>query len=158
MRLQADFGVSQELIRTFSNPYLDLDRDVIAARGLDQAEVEAAVAEELQRLPGIAFAVSSSAPRRGALALTSTRISEAVLANLHRDRSGDIYVVFEPHWFGNEFDGLKVASAHGSPWVYDTHVPIIFARHTVRSGRVFRNVGTIDVAPLVAADLGTGQP
>ncbi len=156
VRLQADFGASQELIRNFSNPYLYLDRDVIAARNLDQAEVEATVAEELRKLPGIAFAVSSTALRRGAF--PSTRISDAVLANFHPDRSGDIYIVFEPHWFVADFDGLTVASAHGSPWVYDTHVPVMFAGPGVPQGRVLRTIGTIDVAPTIAAYLGAGQP
>ncbi len=156
VRLQADFGASQDLIRNFSNPYLYLDQDLIAERGLDQADVEAAVAEELQKLPGIAHAISSAALRSGAI--PTTRVSDAVLANFHPDRSGDIYIVFEPQWFIADFDGLTVASAHGSPWVYDTHVPIILAGKGITPGHVARKVATIDLAPTLATILGTGLP
>jgi predicted AlkP superfamily pyrophosphatase or phosphodiesterase len=156
VRLQADFGASKELIENFSNPYLYLDRAVIAERGLDIAQVEAVVAEELQKLPGIAYAISSSALRRGEVAGGS--VTDQVLANFHPDRSGDIYIVFEPHWFIADFDGLTVASAHGSPWTYDSHVPIIIAGPGIEPKRVVRRVETVDVAPTITAYLGTKPP
>ncbi len=42
-------------------------------------------------------------------------------------RSGDIYVVFEPNFYINVFDGFSVASIHGSQWNCDTYVPVIFS-------------------------------
>lgn len=156
VRLTAAFGDSRSLILNFSNPYLYLDRAEIAARGLDPATVARAVAEELDRLPGIAYAIASSDLRSGAVA--RGKIQDAVLANFHPDRSGDIYIVFEPHWFVADFDGLHVASAHGSPWTYDTHVPIIVAGPGIVPGRIARRVETVDVAPTIAAYLGTRPP
>jgi predicted AlkP superfamily pyrophosphatase or phosphodiesterase len=154
--LRRDFGVAEELIEAFSQPYVYLNRQVIADRGLDPTVVEARVAEELATMPGIAYAVSSSALRVGQVA--STSVSSAILANFHPDRSGDIYVVFEPHWFVVDFDGLSVASAHGSPWTYDTHVPVIVAGYGVTPGRVTRRVETVDVAPTIAAALRIKPP
>lgn len=155
-RLKAQFGVEGDLIDSYTNPYLYLDHDQIAAAGLEIGEVEAAVADELQKLPGIAYAVGSHALRRGAV--PDTHISRAVLANFHPDRSGDIYVVFEPHWFVADFDGLHVASAHGSPWSYDTHVPVMIAGPGVPVARIARKVHTTDVAPTIAAYLGIKPP
>lgn len=154
--LRRDFGVAEELIESFSQPYVYLNRNLINDRGLDLAFVEARVAEELSKMPGIAYAVSSSALRTGQIA--STSVSDAILANFNPDRSGDIYVVFEPHWFVNDFDGLTVASAHGSPYPYDTHVPIIFAGPGIVSRRVARRVETVDVAPTIAALLRIKPP
>ena len=156
VRLQAELGASRELIRNYSNPYLYLDHEAVKARGLDLAAVSDRIAEELERLPGIARAISSTRLRRGEIA--SDRVNDAIRANFHPDRSGDIYVVFEPHWFIADFDGLTVASAHGSPWNYDTHVPLIFTGPGVKPGRVTRRVETVDVAPTVATYLGTRQP
>jgi predicted AlkP superfamily pyrophosphatase or phosphodiesterase len=155
-RLKEEFGLSSELIESFTNPYVYLNPEEIADAGLDAEEVEAAVARELQALPGIALAVSSSALRAGAL--PDTKISRAVRANFHPDRSGDIYVVFEPHWFVADFDGLIVASAHGSPWTYDSHVPIIIAGAGVTPGVVQRRVETVDVAATIAAKMRTNPP
>ncbi len=156
VRLGDAFGASRELIRNFSNPYIYLDRDAIEARGLDLLEVEDAVADELDRLPGIAHAISSRRLREDAIG--EGRAVDAVRKNFHRDRSGDIYVVFEPHWFIADFDGLTVASAHGSPWEYDTHVPLIFHGPRIEPGRIIRRVETVDVAPTIAAYLGTKAP
>jgi len=156
VRLQADFGASRELIKSFSKPYLYLDRAVIAERNLDVEEVEAVVAEELEKLPGIAQAIPSSALRRGAI--LGGNVAEKVLANFHPDRSGDIYIVFEPHWFIADFDGLTVASAHGSPWTYDSHVALVFAGPGIEPKRVVRRVETVDVAPTIATYLGTKLP
>lgn len=155
-RLKERFGLEEDLIDSFTNPYLYLNQSVIASAGLDRNEVEEAVAAELQKLSGIAYAVTSSALRRGAL--PDTFINRAVRANFHPDRSGDIYVVFEPHWFVADFDGLTVASAHGSPWAYDSHVPIIISGGGVKPGRVQRRVETVDVAATIAAKMRTKPP
>ncbi len=155
-RLKQDFGAGETLIRNFSNPYVYLDHAVIDDLGLDQLAVEAAVAEELEKLPGIAMAVSSTALRTGAIA--PGPLTDQVLANFHKDRSGDIYVVFQPHWFVADFDGLTVASAHGSPWSYDTFVPLMIMGPGIKRARVQRRVHTIDVAPTIAAFLGAKPP
>ena len=154
--LKAEFGVAEELIDQFFQPYLYLNRGAISERGLDLAEVSHRVAEELRRFPGIAYAVSSSDLRAGAVAQTPA--TEAVLSNFNEERSGDIYVVFEPHWFVAEFDGLSVTGSHGSPWRYDTHVPVIWMGPEIVPGRVTRRVETVDVAPTIAAYLAIRPP
>ena len=85
-------------------------------------------------------------------------MNRAVLRNFHPKRSGDIYVVFEPHHFINDFDGLTVASTHGSPWAYDTHVPIFFSGPGVPSAKIHRRVDTVDIAATLSALLGTRLP
>jgi len=154
--LRQRFGLGEELIETYFHPYLYLDRDLIVARGLDQGEVERAVARELMNFPGIALAISSEALVRGDVA--ETWRTRAVLRNHDPDRSGDIYVVFAPHTFINDFDGLTVAATHGSPWRYDTHVPVIFAGHGIAPEQTVRPVTPYDVAPTLSAYLGINPP
>jgi predicted AlkP superfamily pyrophosphatase or phosphodiesterase len=154
--LKKRFGVGEELIEAFIQPYVYLNRELIEARGLDPALVEAAVAAELANFPGVAAAVSSTALRTAAL--PDTRLMRAILQNFHPKRSGDIYVVFEPNVFINDFDGLTVASSHGSPWRYDTFVPLLFAGAGLAPARVSRPVTPYDVAPTLAAFLGTKPP
>jgi predicted AlkP superfamily pyrophosphatase or phosphodiesterase len=156
LSLKEDFGVAGELVETFFHPYLYLNRKTLAARNLDMTVVSRRVAEELRKMPGIAFAVSSDDLRAGAV--PDTPVTEAVLANFHEDRSGDIYIVFEPQWFVGEFEGKFVAGSHGAPWAYDSHVPIIWMGPGVDPGRITRRVETVDVAPTIAAYLGVKQP
>jgi arylsulfatase A-like enzyme len=114
--LKKRFGIGSELIASYAHPYLYLDRETIAAKGLDQAELEAAVAAELLKFEGVALAVPSSV------------------------------------------DGTVVATTHGSPWRYDTYVPIIFAGPGIYPQTVHRGVQTIDVAPTLSAYLGIKRP
>ena len=155
-RLKERFGVGEELITTYFHPYLYLNRELIAKKGLGQAAVEKAVAAEVAKFDGVALAVSSSALRSGQF--PDLPIIKSVLRNFNPRRSGDIYLVFEPGRFINEFGGLTVASTHGSPWRYDTFVPIIFAGANIPAQRISRRVETVDIAPTLSALIGAKPP
>ena len=55
---------------------------------------------------------------------------------------------------GQDGDLPSLAAIHGSPWAYDTHVPIFFAGHRVPARTVARRVGPHDIAATLAAYLG----
>jgi predicted AlkP superfamily pyrophosphatase or phosphodiesterase len=154
--LKKRFGIGEGLIEAFFQPYVYLDRDLIRKNNLNQAEVEKAIAGELAKFDGVAAAVSSTALRTDSL--PDTLLMRSILRNFHPKRSGDIYVVFEPNVFINDFDGLTVASTHGSPWRYDTFVPIIFAGANLESGAVNRAVTPYDIAPTLSGYLGIKPP
>ena len=154
--LKERFGIGEELIEAYNHPYVYLNRDLIREMNLDQAEVENAVADELVKFDGVAAAVSSTALRTAGL--PDTLLMRSILRNFHPTRSGDIYVVFEPNVFINDFDGLTVASTHGSPWRYDTFVPVIFAGTDLKARTVDRSITPYDVAPTLANYLGVKPP
>jgi predicted AlkP superfamily pyrophosphatase or phosphodiesterase len=140
------------LVLAFFRPYLYLDNKAITQAGLDQAEVERAIAAELEKMPGIAAAVSTKALP----SLQDTPLIRSIRRNTHAQRSGDIYVVQEAYWFVQE--GSAIAVMHGTPWAYDTHVPVIFAGLTITSKTVHRRVHPVAVAPTIAALLGLKPP
>ena len=154
--LKKQFGIGEALIEKYFHPYIYLNRDLIRDRGLDQAVVENAVAAEIKKFKGVADAVSSTALRTAGL--PDTVLMRSVLRNFHPKRSGDIYLVFEPNVFINDFDGLIVASTHGSPWRYDTFVPVIFAGAGLSPEKVSRPVTPYDIATTVATYLGVKPP
>jgi len=154
--LKERFGLGEELIEAYYHPYVYLNRDLIRDKGLDQAEVEKAVADELERFDGITAAVSSTALRTAAL--PDTPLLRTILRNFNPERSGDIYVVFDPNVFINDFDGLTVASTHGSPWRYDTFVPVMFAGAGLKAATVSRPITPYDVAATLASFLGVKPP
>ncbi|MDF2376039.1 MAG: alkaline phosphatase family protein [Verrucomicrobiales bacterium] len=155
-KLKERFGIGEDIIREYAHPYLYLNRELIAEKGLDVAEVEEAIAEELVKFEGVALAISSTALSRGEV--SGTDVVQSILNNHHPKRSGDIYVVFEPHWFINDFDGLSVAATHGSPWRYDTFVPVIFAGFGTQPAKIYREIKTTAVAPTLSALMGTKSP
>jgi predicted AlkP superfamily pyrophosphatase or phosphodiesterase len=154
--LKKQFGVGDELIEAYFHPYLYLNHDLIRTHGLDQMEVEQAIAAQLLKFDGVAYAVSGTALRTASL--PDTLLTRSILRNFHPKRSGDIYLVFEPNVFINDFDGLLVASTHGSPWRYDTFVPVIFAGAGLSAAKVSRSVTPYDIAPTLTNYLGMKPP
>jgi predicted AlkP superfamily pyrophosphatase or phosphodiesterase len=154
--LKKRFGLGEELIEAYFHPYLYLNYEQIRNNGLDQAAVERAVVSELMKMDGIAYAISSTALRTNRL--PDNLLTRSILHNFHPKRSGDIYLVFEPNVFINDFDGLTVASTHGSIWRYDTYVPVIFAGAGLPAEKVSRLVTPYDIAPTLAAYINMKTP
>lgn len=154
--LKKKFGIGEKLIEAYFQPYVYLNHKLIRDKRLDQAAVEKAVAAELEKFDGVAAAVSSAALRTASL--PDTLLIRSILRNFHPKRSGDIYLVFEQNVFINDFDGLTVASTHGSPWRYDTFVPVVFAGAGLRPNMVSRPVTPYDIAPTLSAYLGVKPP
>ena len=78
--------------------------------------------------------------------------------NYNARRSGDVYVVLDSNVYVNDFDGLVVAATHGSPWNYDTFVPIFFAGQGIKAATVNRPVTPYDIAPSLSALTGIKSP
>lgn len=151
-----------DLIATHSHPYLYLNRAAIAEAGLDIDEVERFIADEVMKIPGIAYAQTRSD-------LLAGRISNAPLQvqirrNFHPVRSGNIHMIQEQYWFLHSTDeaqkmGLDgIAAIHGSPWVYDTYVPIFFAGNGIPAQTITRRVSPTDIAPTIAKYLNIKFP
>jgi predicted AlkP superfamily pyrophosphatase or phosphodiesterase len=141
-----------EVVRFFYRPYIYLNEEKIAAAKLDHALVEQTIADALTDFEGINLAV----PTKSLATQKGNPLLEQVRRNQHVTRSGDIYVIQEPYWF--LFDEGPIPSMHGSPWRYDTHVPIIFAGPGIDAHTVSRLVHPVDVAPTIAAFLGMTPP
>lgn len=155
-RIKSEFGVSGKLIEGYDHPYLYLSNEVISNSEIDLLALETAIVDELVHFPGVSTAVSSIALERGILA--DTYLTRAMTNNYHAKRSGNVYLVFDPGWFINDLDGLSVTVVHGSPWPYDTFVPIIFAGHNLEPQTVSRKVHTVDVALTLANIVGAKPP
>jgi predicted AlkP superfamily pyrophosphatase or phosphodiesterase len=155
-RIKDKFNIEGTLIETYEHPYLYFSSAVKNDPRIDPATLEAAVVEELSNFDGVALAVSSSALLLGNL--PDTPMYRAVVNNFNSKRSGEVFIVFEPNRFINDFDGLMVASTHGSPWSYDTYVPIVFAGAGLAAKTVDRPVQTVDVAATLSTFMGIKPP
>lgn len=142
--VKAKYGLGSELISEYNHPYIYLNDEIIRKKGLDIHEVSRSIAAELPKIKGVAYAVPSTDLLEGKV--PDTKVNRQILRNFHPKRSGDIYLVLERQWFVNDFEGLTVASAHGSPWNYDTFVPIGFAGNGLKPQSIFRAVETVDIA------------
>jgi len=154
--LKKRFGIGRELIKMYDHPYLYLDRKLIKSRGLKQADVERAIAEELMKTDGIALAVSGRDMRSGRL--PEAPVLQQIRRNYHPKRSGDIYLVQEPYWYLYSDESMPLCSLHGSPWRYNTYVPIIFAGAGITPARISRLVHPVDIAATLSAWIEAKPP
>ena len=84
------------------------------------------------------------------------------IRGFHPKRSGDVLILLEPGWYSA---GKVQGTTHGSPYSYDTHVPILFYGKGVKKGSSVQYHPVTDIAPTMAALLNikfpsgcTGQP
>jgi hypothetical protein len=155
-RVKRAFDIDGALIERYEHPYVYLAPQVSALGDAEREAVERAVADELVRFPEVSLAISSRALEHGNV--PETDLVRAVFRNFNATRSGDVYVVFKPNWFINDFDGLTVASTHGSPWRYDSFVPVVFAGVGIRPSLVHRRIESTAVARTLAVIMGTKSP
>ena len=142
----------EDIVRFYYRPYLYLDAEKIRAADLRTDAVREGLAAALTQRPGVALAVARSelsGPQ-------PTALRRQIQRTFHPARAGDIYVVQDLYWFN--FPKGPVVGMHGSPWRYDTHVPIIFAGKGIRDRTVHRLVHPVDVAPTLSALLGMTAP
>jgi predicted AlkP superfamily pyrophosphatase or phosphodiesterase len=154
--LKQRFG-RDDLIATHSHPYLYLNLQAIAEAKLDIELVEKFIADEAMKIPGIAYAQTRSDLLAGRTANSPLQIQ--IRRNFHPSRSGNIHMVQEQYWFFHSTNeaaqmGIEtIAAIHGSPWVYDTYVPIFFAGHNVPAQTIARPVSPGDIAATIATYL-----
>jgi predicted AlkP superfamily pyrophosphatase or phosphodiesterase len=159
--LQKRFG-RDDLVAVHSHPYLYLNLDTIEDAELDIEEVEHFVAAEMMKVPGIAYAMTRSDLFAGRI--TESPIQNQIRRSFHPVRSGNIHMVPEHYWFLHSTEeaekmGIeKIAAIHGSPWKYDTYVPIFFAGNGVLAQTISRPVGPQDIAATIAAYLEIKPP
>ncbi len=155
-RLQREFGVGKELIQIYSHPYIYLNRSLIEEKKLEQVDVERVVAEEVMTIPGIAAAISSSQLQKGDY--INPVLSSHVKNNYHPLRSGDVYIIQEPYNHLVSDESTPLAAMHGSPWSYDTFVPLMFAGKGIDPGKVDRAVHPVDIATTLSAIMQIKAP
>jgi len=149
-------GLDIDLVKTFFTPYVYLDQQLIAARGLDLAEIQRQVAELVMQNPAVFSAYAAADIEAGRL--PESFLAAMAAANYYPRRSGDVHVVFGSQEFIADFDGLTVAATHGSPWHYDRHVPVVFAGSNLEPARISRAVTPYDIAVTLASWLNIEAP
>jgi hypothetical protein len=128
--------------------------------GVDMLIVTELISKYFMATEGVADVLSEHLIRQ--TPYNTTGVRGMVARGFHPKRSGDLAVVLEPGWF--ESSRIQ-GSTHGSPYTYDTHVPILFFGKGVRKGTTANYHTITDIAPTLSIILkirfpngATGQP
>ena len=81
-------------------------------------------------------------------------MDELINNGFNHKRSGDLIYVLDPSFISYS----RTGSTHGSSFMYDTHVPMLFYGKGVKSGSSSRRSEIVDIAPTIAVMLGISFP
>jgi predicted AlkP superfamily pyrophosphatase or phosphodiesterase len=152
--LVAKFGEGK-YVTTWWNPNLYLDYDLIDGKGLDRAEVETVAQKFLRAYPGVEAVFTRTQLEEGRM--PNTKLARQVTLAWHQQISGDIVIMNKPNWYLFA-KPTAYASTHGSPWAYDTNVPLVmYGPKWVKAGK-YGDSETVDLARTLAFILNVRPP
>jgi len=130
---------------------LYLSRSLVREKALDEAAVQATAARALAAVPHVARVFTRSQLLLGQV--PDDPPSRRVLRSFHPGRSGDLEVLLEPYWMRS-----SAGTTHGTPYSYDSHVPLVLVGPGIRPGLCHRAVALNDLAPTLATLLEVETP
>ena len=152
-QLAEQFGVEQ-LVSKWSPPSLLLNYALIDKKNLKRDDVENAVARFAMNTEGIAYAFTRTQLESGNV--PATRIGKLMQRAWHNQLSGDVMLVTKPYWY---FGSGNSGTSHGSPYAYDTNVPLILmGKSWVKPGNYPQYAEVMDIAPTLAHLLHVRPP
>ncbi|MFN0085275.1 MAG: alkaline phosphatase family protein [Blastocatellia bacterium] len=154
-------AVQAALTRTFGdekwvlqgvNGNIYLDEAAIERRKLEPEAVERVAARAVTAVEGVAECFTRSQILAGRL--PGTKIARAVANGFHSSRNGNLVIVTEPFYFIGE----GITTTHGSPYLYDTHVPVILYGPGIAAGEYRGVASPADIAPTLSSLLRIETP
>jgi predicted AlkP superfamily pyrophosphatase or phosphodiesterase len=154
--LDAAFGAG-DYIEAASDFGYYLKREPVPGQTLAYADIERVAADTLRKQPQVARVYTRSELAAGLV--NGDVIDRRVRNGFNTEHSGDVLAVHDPNWLGGG-GGPGGGTNHGTPYSYDTHVPVIFwgPRNLVRPGQYHDYAAVNDIAPTLATQLGIAQP
>lgn len=148
--LKYRFGTT-DIIKNFSNNQYFLDHKVINNLDIEVVEAQEIIAKELLNYEGIDRTYTGYQMWQN----NYTEGIPYILQNgYNQKRSGDVLIVLKP----GVISYPRTGSTHGSPQVYDTHVPLLFYGKGIQKGSMVKRTEIPDIAPTIAILLGISFP
>lgn len=148
---------SEDIVETIDGHQLFLNHRAFLkdprSAGVDFLVATELIVNFLEGEKGVANAYSESVIRQAAY--DEAGIKGMVTRGYHPKRSGDIMIVLEPGWYGA---GRIEGTTHGSPYSYDTHVPLIFFGKGISKGSSSAYHAITDIAPTLCLLLDIRLP
>src|SRR5262245_54177034 len=125
--LEKKFG-AEKWVLAYEDQNLYLDHAAAARRNVKVADLARAAADAVLTLPEYARAFTEEDLKTGSLPLES--LSQRIGRNYFPGRTGDVLIVQKPYYVSSDN-----TTGHGSPYSYDSNVPVIFWGASFVAGR-----------------------
>lgn len=144
------FGV--DLVERITNDQIYISREILLTSGLNKDQVERDLSDILLIQNGITGVVLPNQR----ICLTDESICERAYNGHDSKRSGDIFFIKTPGWLDSY--NVRGGTTHGSPFPYDTHVPLIWYGAGIQEGISHKLVHVKDIAPTLSSLMGISYP
>jgi predicted AlkP superfamily pyrophosphatase or phosphodiesterase len=152
LRAESKLKFGNDLIEKITNDQIYIDREILQAADLDRNEVESFLGDILLNQNGISGVILPNQR----ICLTDESICSRAYNGKDPKRSGDIFFVKTPGWLDSY--NAKGGTTHGSPFPYDTHVPLIWYGAGIKEGISHHRVHVKDIAPTLSSIMGISYP
>lgn len=144
-----------KFIENRTGQWIYLNHRLIENRGLKAADVSRSLADFLQQQDGIgrAFTRSDLEGQLDAYDAVGRRMRKAY----YPDRAGDVAFILKPYWLEGD-PKTATGTSHSTPYLYDTHVPLLVLGANVKSGIHREEVAPAVIASIFAKALGIAPP
>lgn len=140
------------LIENVSNFQVFLNRESMIKNKLNSADIQNDVAEFMLKFKGVGNTFTAQALKSSEFI---DGIFGAVQRGFNQTRSGDVMFVLESGWIKS---GYKTGTTHGSPYKYDTHVPLLWYGYNIPQGETNNHLVIPDIAATLASLLNINAP
>lgn len=140
-----------DIIRSSENYQFYLNHKVLKEKNLTVRQVYETIRPALLKQEGIADVIDQT--DLGHSHLNDYQLT--LYKNLyHATRGGDIGLVIAPGWFA----GRTTGTTHGTPYAYDTHIPLLWYGWKIPKGQTSTRTAISDIAPTLADLLSILEP
>lgn len=148
--LKATFG-TDSILFTSENLQLYLNHELLAKKRINRSEVFETARQVLMKSPSVLEVFDYATPEKSNLRLLLPYYQNGYFTK----RSGDIQIVLKPGFFDAK---SEMGTTHGSPYTYDTHIPLLFFGWKVPKGNSTVEASITDIAPTISAMLQIQEP
>jgi predicted AlkP superfamily pyrophosphatase or phosphodiesterase len=150
LQIKQRYGIDNA-IASIMNEQVYLSRKRLDTSKADVVEIKNFIVQYLLKEENITHAFSSD----DVLITPLPKVIREMYANgFHPSRSGDVSFIPKPGYF----IGGSTGTTHGSPFQYDTHIPLLWYGWGIKKGSSNKMVYMTDIAPTVAALLRIQAP
>jgi len=147
----------KKVIESISNDQVFLNQDLFSgepkASGIDLLIATELITKYLLSVEGVAEVFSESTLLQGNF--NEGGLKGMMIRGYHTKRSGDIVYTLQPGWISSI---SPKGTTHGSPYSYDTHVPVLFYGTGIKSGHSSQYHAITDIAPTLSVLLKVKFP
>lgn len=155
--LSARYGEGKWIVSSIEYG-LYLDWKLIDEKKLHRKEVIETAAEVVRAQPHIFQVYTYDALLHGEI--PHDFVSDRVASGFYAPRAADVFYLPEPYWIPQPTGATayKTKTTHGTPFGYDTHVPVIFMGPGIKPGIYNGPIRPNDIAPTLATLLSVETP